>query len=74
MFINQVKSTGEEIIAKFVPILTYMYQHSPSTLRNMSADRQAKILECATNMIKCNVSKRREADIVENKLRNNREF
>lgn len=43
-------------MAKFVPIMTYMFQHNPSSLKNMSPSKQAKILECATHMIKCNVS------------------
>lgn len=54
MFTQQIKTAGDEIIAKFVPMLTYMYQHNPASLRNASPEKQAKILDCATHMIKMN--------------------
>lgn len=54
MFIQQIKASGEEILSKFVPVLTYMYQHNPASLRGLSLEKQTKILDCASNMIKCN--------------------
>ena len=55
ILVTQIQTKGDEMLDKFVPILTYLYQNA-AALNMLPDDKAMLILKCVSNMIKCNVS------------------